>query len=63
MAFVASQGDPVDSEILLEFSRTRLASFEIPKVVPLLSALPRNANAKIQKMVLRERYARDHGVA
>jgi malonyl-CoA/methylmalonyl-CoA synthetase len=45
-----------ESEII-EACKAELAGFKVPKSVVVVDALPRNAMAKVQKNMLRERYA------
>jgi len=39
---------------LIDFTREKLAHFKCPTSVPFLDELPKIANGKIQKVVLRE---------
>ncbi len=49
-------GDAGDDEVV-EACRTRLSSYKIPKAIERLAELPRNTMGKVQKAVLRERFA------
>ena len=48
---------PLDVEAVLQAARVRLAGFKVPKVVFIVTELPRNAMGKVQKAELRARYA------
>ncbi|MDF2901284.1 MAG: matB [Phenylobacterium sp.] len=54
VAVVIGQGDEAD---LIGQARTKLAAFKAPKRVFFVDELPRNAMGKVQKNLLRERYA------
>jgi malonyl-CoA/methylmalonyl-CoA synthetase len=54
VAVVTAEGDPGDVPALL---RERLAAFKLPKHVAVVDELPRNAMGKVQKNLLRERFA------
>jgi long-chain acyl-CoA synthetase len=55
MAFVvANDGAVLDDRALLQFLRSQLADYKIPRKVVMLPALPRNATGKILKTSLRE---------
>jgi malonyl-CoA/methylmalonyl-CoA synthetase len=54
VAVVTGIGDEAD---LIAQARTRLAAFKAPKRILFADDLPRNAMGKVQKNVLRERYA------
>jgi malonyl-CoA/methylmalonyl-CoA synthetase len=59
VAVVAIQpGAALDEAAVLQALRARLARFKLPKRVLFVDDLPRNAMAKVQKAVLRDRYAR-----
>jgi fatty-acyl-CoA synthase len=47
---------PVDEAELVDFCRTRVASFEVPKRIDFVDELPRGATGKVLKRELRERY-------
>jgi acyl-CoA synthetase (AMP-forming)/AMP-acid ligase II len=56
MAFVVtSPGDPVDAAEVIEWSRTQMANFKVPRVVEFVDALPVNATGKVVKDELRAR--------
>jgi malonyl-CoA/methylmalonyl-CoA synthetase len=57
-AVVPAGGPPPDTAALLAALRGRMAPFKVPKALVVVDALPRNAMGKVQKNVLRERYAR-----
>jgi malonyl-CoA/methylmalonyl-CoA synthetase len=50
-------GAQLDGEALLRQLKGQLANFKVPKQVVVVSELPRNAMGKVQKTVLRDRYA------
>jgi malonyl-CoA/methylmalonyl-CoA synthetase len=54
---VPATGRTVDEATIRAEARRRLASFKVPKRVHLVDALPRNAMSKIEKGVLRDRFA------
>ena len=55
LAFIAvNEGAVVDERALLQFARSKLADYKVPRRVVLLEALPRNATGKILKTTLRE---------
>jgi malonyl-CoA/methylmalonyl-CoA synthetase len=58
VAVVIGQGDEAE---LIGQARTRLAAFKAPKRVFFVYELPRNAMGKVQKNMLRERYAGTFG--
>ncbi len=47
----------LDEQRIVEFCKSRMANFKVPKRVFFQDALPRNAMGKVQKNLLRERYA------
>jgi fatty-acyl-CoA synthase len=47
--------NPTEAE-LLAYTRTRLATFKVPKQIHLLSEFPKNPSGKVLKRVLRERF-------
>jgi long-chain acyl-CoA synthetase len=50
----ANEGVILDEKALLQFVRSRLADYKVPRRVMILAALPRNATGKILKTTLRE---------
>ncbi len=55
LAFVAAnEGVALDDRALLQFVRSQLADYKIPRKVVMLPSLPRNATGKILKTSLRE---------
>lgn len=55
VAFVAlNDGQSASEKELIQFIRSRLADYKVPRHVRFLTALPRNATGKILKTVLRE---------
>ncbi len=58
VAVVIGQGDEAD---LIAQARTKLAAFKAPKRVFFVDELPRNAMGKVQKNLLRERFAGTFG--
>ena len=55
---VAAPGTRVDEAELLRRVKERLAGFKVPKAIVAVDELPRTSTGKIQKNVLRDRYAR-----
>ncbi len=53
VAFVSGEG--LDAAGLIAFCRTRLAAFKVPRRIEIVQAIPRNANGKVLRRVLRER--------
>jgi long-chain acyl-CoA synthetase len=53
---VKAPGADVTPEELIEFARTRIARFKVPKSVDFIEAMPRNPSGKILKRELREPY-------
>ncbi|KAL1825028.1 hypothetical protein ACET3Z_011806 [Daucus carota] len=57
-AFVSLRGDAKKGEVkeeeIIEFCRSKLAHYMVPKTVVFLEELPKTATGKIQKFVLRE---------
>ena len=56
-AVTLKPGAALTSEAIIATLRAQLATFKTPKVVYIVDELPRNAMSKVQKNVLRERYA------
>jgi acyl-CoA synthetase (AMP-forming)/AMP-acid ligase II len=56
-AAVVLKGDS-DADRLQAFCRTRLADFEVPKVIRITSALPKNAMGKVERRDLAALFAR-----
>ena len=54
---VLKAGAQVREAEVLAALRPRLAAFKLPKAVRLVDELPRNAMGKVQKHLLRERFA------
>ncbi len=54
---IANGAGTFDEARVREFGRERLASFKLPKRVVAVEDLPRNAMGKVQKNLLRDRYA------
>jgi malonyl-CoA/methylmalonyl-CoA synthetase len=54
VAVVAAKGDPGD---VVGALREGLAAFKLPKHVAVVEDLPRNAIGRVQKDLLRDRYA------
>lgn len=53
---VLKPGAKADAKDILEFTRSRIASYKAPKSVDFVDALPRNASGKVLKRVLKEPY-------
>jgi len=60
---VGSRDAPPVPEAIVEKLRGQIANFKVPKRVWVVDELPRNAMGKVQKNLLRERYAAAFGVA
>ncbi|MEP1470892.1 MAG: malonyl-CoA synthase [Halieaceae bacterium] len=56
---VAGSDSAPTAEAVISHCREKLANFKVPKQVHYVDELPRNAMGKVQKNVLRERYAAD----
>jgi acyl-CoA synthetase (AMP-forming)/AMP-acid ligase II len=56
---VRRPGCTLSEEELIEFTRTRIARFKVPRSVDFVDALPRNTSGKILKRELRRTYWRD----
>lgn len=57
-AFVLPRGEAVTAEDIRRFCAERMADYKVPERIELVrEPLPRNANGKVQKAVLRERAA------
>lgn len=54
---VAVEGEELSEEEVVEHCRRHLASYKKPRHVRFLDELPRTASAKVQKYLLRERFA------
>ena len=54
---VAAPNASLDGEALIGQLRVQIANFKVPKRVWIIDELPRNAMGKVQKNVLRQRYA------
>ena len=52
----AGSAAPTEAEVIA-WLRSRLANFKVPKRVYVVEELPRNTMGKVQKNVLRDRYA------
>jgi malonyl-CoA/methylmalonyl-CoA synthetase len=57
---VPRPGAEVDTGAMLAGLKAGLANFKVPKQIHVADALPRNAMGKVQKNVLRQRYAGQH---
>ncbi|MCW5550691.1 MAG: long-chain fatty acid--CoA ligase [Verrucomicrobiae bacterium] len=56
----ASDGATLDEKAVLQFLKTKLADYKLPRRLVVLPALPRNATGKILKTSLRELWASSH---
>jgi malonyl-CoA/methylmalonyl-CoA synthetase len=54
---VARPGASLDESRIVADLKARIAAFKVPKRVHVLDELPRNAMGKVQKNLLRERFA------
>ena len=57
---VLRDGHSITEKDLIEFSREKLAHFKAPQSITFVSALPKTASGKIQKVVIRKEYWKDH---
>jgi acyl-CoA synthetase (AMP-forming)/AMP-acid ligase II len=57
MAFVVASTTTLTSEGVIEWSRSRMANYKVPRFVELIDALPLNASGKVEKNTLRARVA------
>ena len=61
-AFVVERpGETVEPAALIEFARTRVANYKVPRSVEIVPELPLNASGKVMKHVLRERALEQRG--
>ncbi len=61
-AFVVERpGAKVDTDAFLEFARTRVANFKVPRLVEIVEELPLNASGKVMKQVLRQKALEKRG--
>jgi acyl-CoA synthetase (AMP-forming)/AMP-acid ligase II len=51
---VLKPGAPADAQAILDFTRTRIAGYKVPKTVDFVTSLPRNGTGKILKRELRK---------
>jgi malonyl-CoA/methylmalonyl-CoA synthetase len=58
-AIVLNANFNLDTALLIENIKTKLASYKVPKAIYVLDQLPRNAMGKVQKSLLREVYSSD----
>lgn len=56
---VPRQGDVIRQRELIDFARSRIADFKVPKSVTFVDALPRNPSGKVLKRVLRAPFWQD----
>ncbi len=57
VAVIIADGCAPTAVEVIAYCKTQLANFKVPKRVEVIDALPRNAMGKVQKNVLRERFA------
>lgn len=55
-AIIVARDAHIDPAILIAFARDKIAGYKLPKTIDFVDALPRNANGKVLKRALRERY-------
>lgn len=53
---VPKPGHTIDPQSIMDWARTRIAGFKVPKSVDVIDALPRNPSGKILRRALREPY-------
>ena len=51
---VAKPGAATDAQAILDFTRTRIAGYKVPKTIDFVDVLPRNATGKVLKRELRK---------
>jgi len=57
LAFLVTRdGEPIETEEVMDFCRERLAGYKVPRQVEFLAEVPRNATGKVLKKNLREPY-------
>jgi malonyl-CoA/methylmalonyl-CoA synthetase len=54
---VAAGGQTIDGDAVIAALRREIAAYKVPKRVHVVAELPRNAMGKVQKKLLRERFA------
>lgn len=60
VAFVqVKAGEAIDEHELMEFCRSRLASFKVPRIWKFVEQFPQTTSGKIQKFVLRDAYMKE----
>ncbi|MCA1065043.1 long-chain-fatty-acid--CoA ligase [Rossellomorea sp. AcN35-11] len=57
---VLREGHGLTEKELIEFSREKLAHFKAPKSITFADELPKTASGKIQKVVIRKEFWKDH---
>jgi len=56
---VPRQGGEIEQRELIDFARSRIADFKVPKSITFVDALPRNPSGKVLKRVLRAPFWQD----
>jgi len=59
---VLKEGEKASEEEIIEFCRTRLGGYKIPRSVSFLAEFPKSSSGKILKRVLREEFWKGKGV-
>ena len=54
---VPKEGSTISEEEFIDFCKKKLGGFEIPKKIVFLDALPKTSTGKLQKNVIKEKYA------
>ena len=62
MAIVVRRDETLTEEKLLDFLRSRIGGFKVPKSIVFLDALPYNASGKVLKRELRDRYGKGQSI-
>ncbi len=57
---VLKEGESLTEQEVIEFCRTKLGGYKIPRRVSFMDELPRNASGKVLKKDLREPYWEGH---
>lgn len=57
---VPADGEGADADAIIEFARTQIAGYKVPKSIDFVDALPRNPSGKLLKKELRAPYWEGH---
>ncbi len=56
---VLKAGRTADADSVIDFARTRLAGYKVPKTMEFIAELPKNSGGKVAKYELRKSWARE----